>query len=161
MTDSAPAAPLGDPLAAPVAPPQGARVAYAAVGPAPSLADAVAAVADARAGCVATFLGLVRDHDHGRQVVRLEYSAHPSARDRLAGLAGEIAAAPGLVAVAVQHATGDLRVGDVAVVAAVAAEHRAEAFAACHLLVDRLKAEVPIWKHQVFAEGDDEWVGLP
>lgn len=131
------------------------------VGPAPSLPAAVAAVGDPRAGCVATFVGVVRDHDHGRSVTRLEYSAHPSASDRLRSVAEEIATAPGLVAVAVQHATGDLAIGDVAVVAAVAAEHRAQAFAACHLLVDRLKAEVPIWKHQCFAEGDDEWVGVP
>lgn len=139
----------------------GARVVHATVGPHPSLPEAVAAVADDRAGCVATFLGLVRDHDHGRSVRVLEYSAHPSADDRLRAVAEEIAQAPGLVAIAVQHATGELHIGDVAVVAAVSAEHRAEAFAACHELVDRLKAEVPIWKHQVFAEGDDEWVGLP
>lgn len=137
-----------------------ARVVHAHVGPAPSLADAVAAVEDPRAGCVATFLGVVRDHDHGRSVTRLEYSAHPSATDRLQALAAEIARGPGLVAIAVQHATGDLAVGDVAVVAAVAAEHRAQAFAACHDLVDRLKAEVPIWKHQRFVDGDDEWVGI-
>lgn len=141
--------------------PQPARVVHAAVGPEPSLAQVVAAVADPRAGCVATFLGLVRDHDHGRSVTALEYAAHPSADHRLATLAEEIAQAPGLVAIAVQHATGNLSVGDVAVVAAVAAEHRAQAFEACHLLVDRLKTEVPIWKHQVFAEGDDEWVGIP
>lgn len=138
-----------------------ARVVHACVGPCPSLERAVAAVADPRAGCVATFLGVVRDHDHGRNVTLLEYSAHPSAAQRLRELAEEVAQAPGLVALAVQHATGDLAIGDVAVVAAVAAEHRAQAFAACHLLVDRLKAEVPIWKHQVFAEGDDEWVGIP
>lgn len=138
-----------------------ARVVQAFVGPAPSLEAAVAAVQDPRAGCVATFLGVVRDHDHDRSVTRLEYSAHPSATDRLRVLAEEVAAAPGLVAIAVQHATGALAVGDVAVVAAVAAEHRAQAFGACHLLVDRLKAEVPIWKHQLFVEGDDEWVGLP
>ena len=141
--------------------PRPARVVHAVVGPAPSLAAAVAAVADPRAGCVATFLGVVRDHDHGRSVRRLEYSAHPSATDRLRALAQEVAEAEWLVAIAVQHATGDRAIGDIAVVAAVAAEHRAQAFAACHLLVDRLKAEVPIWKHQVFAEGDDEWVGIP
>lgn len=138
-----------------------ARVVHAVVGPAPSLDVAVAAVEDPSAGCVATFLGIVRDHDHGRSVTRLEYSAHPSATERLRALAEEVADAPGLVAIAVQHATGDLAIGDVAVVAAVAAEHRAQAFAACHLLVDRLKTEVPIWKHQLFAEGDDEWVGIP
>ncbi|SEW00856.1 molybdopterin synthase subunit MoaE [Austwickia chelonae] len=138
-----------------------ARVVRASVGPEPSLAELVAEVADPRAGCVATFVGWVRDHDHGRSVERLEYSAHPSASARLADLAAEVASGPGLVAISVQHATGDLRIGDVAVVAAVAAEHRGQAFEACHLLVDRLKAEVPIWKHQVFTDGDDEWVGIP
>lgn len=153
------AAPAGpDDLPGPGGP---ARVAYAVVGPAPSLDHAVAAVDDPRAGCVATFLGVVRDHDHGRSVTRLDYSAHPSAADRLAALAAEIATSSGLVAIAVQHATGELAIGDVAVVAAVAAEHRAEAFAACHTLVDRLKAEVPIWKHQHFTDGGDEWVGVP
>lgn len=141
--------------------PPSARVVHAAIGPQPSLSQAVAAVEDARAGCVATFLGVVRDHDHGRSVTCLEYSAHPSAEQRLQELAEEIAQNSGLVAIWVQHATGELRIGDVAVVAAVAAEHRGQAFAACQELVDRLKAEVPIWKHQHFQEGDDEWVGVP
>jgi len=138
------------------------RVAFAHVSDdLPALAEVVAAVDDARAGCVATFLGVVRDHDLGRAVARLDYSAHPSASARLADLAAEVAALPDVTGVAVAHAVGSLAIGDVAVVAAVAAEHRAEAFAACHLLVDRLKAEVPIWKHQLFADGTEEWVGLP
>ncbi|MBW3086610.1 Molybdopterin synthase catalytic subunit 1 [Austwickia sp. TVS 96-490-7B] len=140
--------------------PPSARVVHVEVGPGACLDTLVSAVQDPRAGCVATFLGLVRDHDHGRQVTRLDYSAHPSAVDRLHALAGEIAARPGLVAVAVHHATGELAIGDVAVVAAVSAEHRGQAFDACQTLVDRLKAEVPIWKHQMFVEGDDEWVGV-
>ncbi len=138
-----------------------ARVAYAVVSPDPSLQQAVEAVADPRAGCVATFLGLVRDHDGGRSVASLEYSAHPRASQELAQIAQEVAAMEGVTGVAVHHATGDLRIGDIAVVAAVAAQHRGQAFDACRELVERLKGEVPIWKHQVFADGDDEWVGVP
>lgn len=138
-----------------------AKVAYAVVSPDPSLQQAVEAVGDPRAGCVATFLGLVRDHDRGRSVASLEYSAHPRAGQELAQIAREVAAMEGVTGVAVHHATGDLRIGNIAVVAAVAAQHRGQAFDACRELVERLKGEVPIWKHQVFADGDDEWVGVP
>lgn len=141
---------------------QGAQqVAFARVGPDPSLQGAVAAVDHPRAGCAATFLGVVRDHDHGRQVASLEYSAHPSATDVLGALAAQIGAMPGVTGVAVHHATGDLRIGDVAVVAAVAAEHRGQAFDACRTLIERVKSEVPIWKHQLFTDGSEEWVGVP
>ncbi|MEP7159672.1 MAG: molybdenum cofactor biosynthesis protein MoaE [Dermatophilaceae bacterium] len=138
-----------------------AKIAYAVVSPDPSLQQAVEAVDDPRAGCVATFLGLVRDHDRGRSVASLEYSAHPRASEGLAQIAREVAAMEGVTGVAVHHATGDLRIGDIAVVAAVAAQHRGQAFDACRELVERLKQEVPIWKHQVFTDGDDEWVGVP
>jgi molybdopterin synthase catalytic subunit len=61
--------------------------------------------------------------------------------------------------VAAVHRVGDLAVGDLAVVVGVACAHRAEAFHACHALIDELKASVPVWKHQRFADGSDEWVG--
>ena len=112
------------------------------------------------AGAVVGFSGVVRDHDGGRGVLRLEYSAHPSARQTLAEVAAEIAAdCRGVRAIAVSHRIGALRIGDAALVAAVAADHRAAAFETCARLVDTVKARLPVWKHQFFADGSDEWVG--
>jgi molybdopterin synthase catalytic subunit len=119
------------------------------------------AVTDRRAGAVVSFAGVVRDHDHGRQVTRLEYEAHPSAEAVLKEVAAEIAADPAVVAVAVAHRVGPLEIGDVALAAAVACAHRAAAFAACARLVDEVKARLPVWKHQIFADGTDEWVNCP
>lgn len=117
-----------------------------------------AAAADPAAGAVALFLGVVRDHDHGRGVTALSYSAHPTAEAELERVAEKIAASYPIVSLAVAHRTGDLKIGDLAVVAAVGSAHRDVAFTACHALVDDLKATVPIWKHQFFTEGDSEWV---
>jgi molybdopterin synthase catalytic subunit len=117
-----------------------------------------AAAADPAAGAIALFLGVVRDHDHGRGVTALSYSAHPSATEELARVAEKIAASYPILSLAVAHRTGDLEIGDLAVVAAVGAAHRDVAFTACHALIDDLKATVPIWKHQYFADGDSEWV---
>lgn len=125
------------------------------------IAEHEAAVADPRAGAVVSFAGVVRDHDHGRGVVRLEYEGHPSASDVLRAVAEEIAADPDVIAIAVSHRVGPLEVGDVALAAAVSTAHRAAAFAACARLVDRVKEKLPIWKHQVFADGTDEWVNCP
>jgi molybdopterin synthase catalytic subunit len=116
------------------------------------------AVADPAAGAVVVFAGAVRDHDQGRDVTALSYSAHPSAVAELERVAEKVAASYPVVAVAVVHRTGDLQVGDLAVVAAVSAAHRGDAFVACEALIDQLKATVPIWKHQFFAGGDSEWV---
>lgn len=121
--------------------------------------EVLAAVEDPAAGGVNLFVGAVRDHDHGRGVVRLEYSAHPTALDRLGEVAAEVAAEFEAIAVAAVHRTGVLAVGDLAVVTAVSAAHRDQAFAASRALIDRLKERVPIWKHQLFADGTDEWVG--
>jgi molybdopterin synthase catalytic subunit len=120
-----------------------------------------AAVADQRAGAVVSFAGVVRDHDHGRDVVRLEYEGHPSALDVLRAVAEEIAADPDVIAIAVSHRVGPLEVGDIALAAAVSTAHRAAAFAACARLVDRVKEKLPIWKHQIFTNGTDEWVNCP
>jgi molybdopterin synthase catalytic subunit len=114
--------------------------------------------ADPRAGAVAVFIGAVRDHDHGRGVTALSYSAHPSAAAELSRVAEKTAASYSIVSLAVAHRIGNLEIGDLAVVAAVGAEHRDVAFTACHFLVDELKATVPIWKHQFFTSGDSEWV---
>jgi molybdopterin synthase catalytic subunit len=110
-------------------------------------------------GAVVVFEGVIRDHDHGSAVTSLEYSAHPDAERFLSELCAELAAETGL-RIAASHRIGTLVVGDVALVAAVAAPHRAEAFAASALLVDRIKERVPIWKRQQLAGGETEWVGL-
>jgi molybdopterin synthase catalytic subunit len=109
-------------------------------------------------GALVVFEGVIRDHDHGSEVTSLEYSAHPDAEAVLAELCAEVAAETGL-RVAAAHRIGTLVVGDVALVAAVAAPHRAEAFAACATLVDRLKHRSPLWKRQHLADGATEWVG--
>lgn len=116
------------------------------------------AAADPRAGAVAVFIGAVRDHDHGRGVTALSYSAHPSAATELSRVAEKVAASHSIVSLAIAHRVGDLEVGDLAVVAAVGAEHRDVAFAACQFLIDELKTTVPIWKHQFFTGGDSEWI---
>ena len=123
-----------------------------------SVDEIQAAAADPAAGAVVVFAGAVRDHDHGRGVTALSYSAHPSAAAELSRVAEKIAASHQIVSLAVAHRTGDLQIGDLAVVAAVGAGHRQVAFAACHALIDELKATVPIWKHQLFADGTSEWV---
>jgi molybdopterin synthase catalytic subunit len=116
-------------------------------------------VLDSQHGALVTFRGVVRDHDHGLAVSALDYQAHPDAQRFLEECCATIAAETGL-AVAAAHRVGSLVVGDVALVAAVAAPHRAEAFAACGALVDLIKSAVPIWKRQHLADGATEWVGL-
>jgi molybdopterin synthase catalytic subunit len=124
------------------------------------LAEHEALVAHHAAGAVVGFAGVIRDHDGGRTVTRLEYSAHPTARQTLADVVAEIAAhCHGVRAIAVSHRIGTLRIGDAALVAAVAADHRGAAFDTCELLVDTVKARLPVWKHQFFADGSEEWVG--
>lgn len=119
------------------------------------------AVADPAAGAVVVFRGVVRDHDHGRRVTLLEYEAHPSAAAVLKELVDEVSAEPAVSGVAVSHRVGVLNIGDVALVAAVATAHRADAFAACARLVDAVKARLPVWKRQVFTDGTEEWVNCP
>ncbi|MGV0642003.1 molybdenum cofactor biosynthesis protein MoaE [Mycolicibacterium sp. XJ879] len=124
------------------------------------LAEHEALVAHEAAGAVVGFAGVVRDHDDGRTVTRLEYSAHPTAAQTIAEVAAEIAAdCSGVRAIAVSHRIGALRIGDAALVAAVSADHRAAAFETCARLVDTVKERLPVWKHQFFADGSEEWVG--
>jgi len=108
-------------------------------------------------GAVVVFTGKVRNHDGGQQVSALEYSAHPDAEKFLHRICAQVAAESGLP-VAAAHRIGPLGIGDIAIVVAVAAPHRAEAFGTCAELVDRIKHEVPIWKRQLFADGLSEWV---
>lgn len=123
------------------------------------LAAHEAAVADETAGATVSFAGIVRNHDDGRLVAELEYHGHPSAPDIVAQVAAEIATRPGIIKVAVSHRVGMLAIGDIALAAAVSSAHRRDAFAAAALLVDEVKARLPVWKRQVFTDGTDEWVG--
>lgn len=126
-----------------------------------SVDEVLRAVEHPRVGGVVTFIGVVRDHDGGKGVGRLDYSAHPTAEDSLHRLVEGTLAREGVVTAAAVHRVGSLEVGDLAVVLAVGAEHRGQAFDACRALIDDLKAGTPIWKHQVFDDGSDEWVGTP
>lgn len=123
--------------------------------------ELVTAVTGHDSGAVVTFLGVVRDHDHGRSVTSLAYSGHPSAGQVLADVAAAAAGLAGVRAVAVAHRLGDLAVGDVALAAAVSGAHRQPAFAACSWLVDEVKRRLPVWKRQTFTDGTDEWVNCP
>jgi molybdopterin synthase catalytic subunit len=126
-----------------------------------SVDEVRAAVADPAAGGIVLFLGTVRDNDANRGVTGLSYSAHPTAEAELRRVAEEIVAkyADDVIALAAVHRVGGLAVGDLAVVVGVSCGHRAEAFQACHCLIDELKESVPIWKEQRFADGATEWVG--
>jgi molybdopterin synthase catalytic subunit len=117
------------------------------------------AVADHAAGGTAIFVGTVREQDHGKAVTSLSYSAHPAALDGLREVAEKVAGDFPVTALAAVHRVGDLALGDVAVIVAVASPHRGEAFEASRRLIDDLKAQVPIWKRQIFADGSSEWVG--
>ena len=124
-----------------------------------SLSEHEILVADPAAGAVVGFVGAVRNHDHGRAVLRLEYSAHPSAQQTLFEVLGEVAAASvGVRAIAASHRFGPLAIADTALVVALAADPRAAAFPAAAALVDTIKERLPVWKHQFFADGTDEWV---
>ena len=138
------------------------RIAAAGVSEEPlDVAAIVALTEDPRAGATVTFTGVVRDHDGGRAVTAIEYSAHPSAGEVLAGLAAEFGESEGVHALAVVHRVGNLRVGDVALVAVAAASHRQQAFAVASGLVERVKQALPVWKRQLFTDGTAEWSNLP
>jgi molybdopterin synthase catalytic subunit len=126
-----------------------------------SVDEVVAAVRHPTAGAVVTFIGYVRERDHGEAVEVLDYTSHPTAGEVARELTERLAAEGRVIRIGVVHRTGHLTIGDIAVVAAVSAEHRREAFEVCHALVDEFKSSVPIWKHQTFTDGSDEWVGLP
>ena len=119
------------------------------------------ALGDDGAGGLTLFVGQVRDHDGGKGVAALDYSAHPTALARLEDVCRRVAAEHDVRGVAAVHRVGPLQIGDLAVVVATTAAHRGDAFAASRALIDTLKAEVPIWKHQVFDDQTEEWVGTP
>ena len=125
------------------------------------VAEVVASLDEAAAGGLTLFVGRVRDHDGGKGVTGLDYTAHPSALERLREVCERVPSEHDVHGVAAVHRTGTLVIGDLAVVVATTASHRGEAFTACRALIDTLKDEVPIWKHQVFGDGTQEWVGTP
>lgn len=125
------------------------------------VAEVLASVEGEGSGGVTLFVGRVRDHDQDKGVVGLDYSAHPGALDTMRAVCEQVADAHPVHAVAAVHRVGSLAIGDVAVVVVAAAAHRGQAFDASRDLIDTLKAEVPIWKHQRFADGTEEWVGSP
>jgi molybdopterin synthase catalytic subunit len=123
--------------------------------------EVLAALGDDESGGLTLFIGRVRNHDHGLDVTGLEYSAHPTALDALRRVCATVAEEYDVHGVAAVHRVGRLEIGDLAVVVATTAAHRGDAFAASRALIDTLKSEVPIWKHQRFADGSTEWVGTP
>ncbi|MER6303087.1 molybdenum cofactor biosynthesis protein MoaE [Kitasatospora sp. NPDC001539] len=124
-----------------------------------SLDEVYEAVGDDAAGGTTVFVGTVRDHDGGKSVAALEYSCHPSAEQEMRRIAEKVVADHPVRALAAVHRVGRLEITDKAVIVAVSCAHRGEAFAAARQLIDDLKHEVPIWKHQVFTDGQEEWVG--
>jgi molybdopterin synthase catalytic subunit len=125
------------------------------------VAEVLAAVRDPAAGGTAVFVGTVRDVDGARPVSELDYSAHPSADTTMSTIAADIVERYDVIALAATHRVGRLEIGDIAVVTAVATAHRGEAFGACRALIDELKKSLPVWKHQQFTDGTEEWVGTP
>jgi molybdopterin synthase catalytic subunit len=123
--------------------------------------EVIAALDDESSGGLTLFVGRVRDHDHGKGVLGLDYTAHPSALDKLREVCERVAATYDVQGLAAVHRVGALDIGDIAVIVATASAHRGVAFEASRLLIDTLKAEVPIWKHQRFSDGSEEWVGSP
>lgn len=120
-----------------------------------------AAASHPQAGATVVFCGVVRDHDHGRGVLSLEYLGHPTAEEVLTDILAKYAELTDVLGIAVSHRVGTLEVGDVALVAALSSAHRHEAFELCGQLVEDVKRRLPIWKRQVFADGKDEWVNCP
>jgi molybdopterin synthase catalytic subunit len=125
------------------------------------VAAVLASVEGEGSGGVTLFVGRVRDHDNDKDVVGLDYSAHPTALETMRAICERVADAHPVHGIAAVHRVGSLAIGDVAVVVAAAAAHRGQAFDASRDLIDTLKSEVPIWKHQRFTDGSDEWVGSP
>ena len=117
-----------------------------------------ALVRDIRAGAVVVFSGDVRDHDGGKEVLSLTYEIHPTANDQIALITQALLKERDVVKVALSHRYGEIEIGETAFAVAVSAVHREAAFETCSALVDEIKAKLPIWKHQRFSDGTDEWV---
>ena len=115
-------------------------------------------VANPHSGAVVTFCGDVRDHDGGKEVASLLYEIHPSAPEQIKLITESVIGRLEIEKVAVAHRYGDIAIGETAFAVAVSAAHRQAAFDACAAIVDEVKAKLPIWKHQKFTDGSDEWV---
>lgn len=122
------------------------------------LSDAISQVESDDSGAITTFSGNVRSLDHGKEVSTLSYEIHPRTESTLIEVVNEVISRHNVAKVAVAHRYGEIPIGESAFIVAVASAHRAEAFAACIEIVDEVKARIPIWKHQVFTDGTDEWV---
>lgn len=125
--------------------------------------DAAALINSARrdtCGAVASFIGAVRNHDGGESVDAIEYSSHPSSPQILQEIVSEMRDRPGVHCIVAWHRVGRLEIGDDAMVVAVAAEHRAQAFRAVETIVEDVKAKLPIWKKQELSDGSHNWSGL-
>ena len=124
-----------------------------------NLTSVVVEVVDEQAGAIATFLGTVRAHSRGREVIALEYEAYEEmAEDVLAGIADELLARYDLCKVAMSHRLGRVEVGETSVAIAVSAPHRQDALAACADAIEALKSQVPLWKKELYV-GGEEWIG--
>ena len=115
-------------------------------------------VADHTTGAVVVFSGDVRNHDHGREVISLTYESHPSAADVMESVVRTLADQLDITHIAAAHRVGEIPIGESALVVAVGSSHRGDAFGACREIVDQIKLQLPVWKHQHFADGTEEWV---
>lgn len=123
------------------------------------VAEAVAFVTDERGGGISVFLGTTRRVTGDRETLELEYDAYPEmAASEMRNLADRALEEHAVLRVYVAHRLGIVPAGEASVVIAVSAPHRGEAFAACRSLIDRLKTQVPIWKKEIYADGNEEWV---
>lgn len=125
-----------------------------------SAAHLATLVQENKSGAVVTFSGEVRNHDGGKDVATLTYEIHPSAQEVLASIVSEVSARFAVNDIAVAHRYGDIAIGECAFAVAVSADHREAAFNACSALVNTVKEKLPIWKHQVFTDGSDQWVNF-
>ncbi|MBM3275050.1 MAG: molybdenum cofactor biosynthesis protein MoaE [Candidatus Sericytochromatia bacterium] len=113
---------------------------------------------DPAAGARVVFEGIVRNHHDGRRVLHLEYEAYAEmAARQMAAIAGEIKRRWPAYRVAIVHRVGRLEIGEAAVIVGVSTAHRADAFEACRFGIDRVKADVPIWKREFYADGTSSW----
>ena len=132
---------------------------YAVVTDAPvNIAELSKLVTNPQSGAVVTFCGDVRNHDGGKEVASLLYEIHPSAPEQIKLIAESIIDRFDIEKVAVAHRYGNIAIGETAFTVAVSAAHRQAAFDACSAIVDEVKANLPIWKHQKFTDGTDQWV---
>jgi len=125
-----------------------------------SAAHLATLVQSKKSGAVVTFSGDVRNHDGDKDVSALTYEIHPSAQDVLKSIVSEVSARFAINDVSVAHRYGDIAIGECAFAVAVSADHREAAFEACSALVDTVKEKLPIWKHQLFADGSNQWVNF-